>query len=899
MNNLGKASVKVEILNYLPHIDKEATQFNFEVSAFNWPVLNNSPYFPPLLTDYVSDELDTFAACFPSKRKHYSHNFLVKKDNTPLIPNLTSIQDDPRGFILFRPTSVLSGVPKNIIENTEAPFTKYTLKNPGEYVDAPDDYAGPKWAPAEISGITLPNDKFTIQKWLEWLKHKFTGSVLTEEEEEEEETTTNTTTPLTEKTIYYLNQQVVRDGLWWAVESENFLKTNTPFWVNLRIMRSPPSNKYDTMFVISLGVDDPLNSFDILISQNNRPRIIDYFLGRQLFDEYTTFLQEQQNPDDNNKSDQTVSQLPIVEKQFDSDFSRYLDSQEEMEIGIMTIAGRLVVFVNQVPVVYTRIDRSKGENAGTFKEAKIAPGKIRIYGTNVQAAINVCPMTFASMSVMALPIASYYKENNKDVPIVYHGIKYNGELEGPVCKLPTQPDAKQQLFGVDCKTFIDPDGGDALPSGVGFHQQGEIFFLKSNNSIASLPKSNFYVLIMRPEKTTLSAYLGDITIERGGCPYFFKLKGGSKREIEEPEITSIDVTDVLNISESVSAPDYFHSLATATVEIYNKGGIYDYLASGQYAINIYWGWDWGNEVVLKKTFLGVIVGANISEVPGKETITLQCEDYMTILKNTPIINSPFYDGMVAYYAIQDIAKRAGIKNFVKDWDNEDDYFLPSGYAFTKPLVRFDSRQMLFNCAIDIVKRFEAFIYFDSEGQLHIKKLPGGLFSDNTNGTFVATFYRNPDEDVENVILNEKNVEYNFASVVNRINIFTLDRDTRNPILYTKSAVGDEDHILYRKILLLDQPAYGDLPVAKTYASRLADRVFYPMRKVSIATAGSTNNTILDILDFIKVDNMEFRLTSINRKYDAASNNFNCEYGAEWLGGISSTISTTSTTTPGP
>jgi hypothetical protein len=147
------------------------------------------------------------------------------------------------------------------------------------------------------------------------------------------------------------------------------------------------------------------------------------------------------------------------------------------------------------------------------------------------------------------------------------------------------------------------------------------------------------------------------------------LKGAAARPIEREPPSFVVTEDVISVSESASAPDSFHAIANATVELYNKGGTYDYLRYKQHGITLEWGWSDGTTADLKKTFAGVIVSASTTEEPGREVISLQCEDYMTVLKNTPIINSPFYDGMVGYYAIADIADRAGIKNFVKDWEN--------------------------------------------------------------------------------------------------------------------------------------------------------------------------------------------------------------------------------------
>jgi hypothetical protein len=38
--------------------------------------------------------------------------------------------------------------------------------------------------------------------------------------------------------------------------------------------------------------------------------------------------------------------------------------------------------------------------------------------------------------------------------------------------------------------------------------------------------------------------------------------------------------------------------------------------------------------------------------------------------------------------IKDLAKRANLDGFVNDWQSENDYFLPAGYAFSKPAMRF-------------------------------------------------------------------------------------------------------------------------------------------------------------------------------------------------------------------
>jgi hypothetical protein len=216
-----------------------------------------------------------------------------------------------------------------------------------------------------------------------------------------------------------------------------------------------------------------------------------------------------------------------------------------------------------------------------------------------------------------------------------------------------------------------------------------------------------------------------------------------------------------------------------------------------------------------------------------------------------------------------------------------DYFLPSGYTFTAPVMRYPQRNKIFECMMDIIKRFEAFIMFDATGALHIHSLPGGLFSTIVGITrFVfGDFTRNPNNaDVSRIILNEKNVTYDFVDTFNKINVLTLDRDTRNAIIYNRSAKFDEDHLVVKKLYMLDQPAYGSLEAAKVHVELLAKRIFWPIRKTSFTTVGVSPLTTPKVLDFIKVDGEEYRLTSVVKKYNVESNDYTVEYNAEWLGG---------------
>jgi hypothetical protein len=74
-----------------------------------------------------------------------------------------------------------------------------------------------------------------------------------------------------------------------------------------------------------------------------------------------------------------------------------------------------------------------------------------------------------------------------------------------------------------------------------------------------------------------------------------------------------------------------------------------------------------------------------------------------------------------------------------------------------------------------------------------------------------------------------------------------------------------------------------MEVAKAWAEELGKRVFYPIRKSAFKTVGAKGG-IVQPLDLIIVDGLEYRVTAINRSYSAENNSYTSEYNVEWLGG---------------
>lgn len=837
MQNLGQAYCDVRISNSLAGVNPNATKYNFDITAYNWAMMQGSSFFAPLLMEQVADVDEAFACLMPSRRKYPMDTILKSSDGQ-------SKGRDGIPSVFFTPTDKKEGVASNLL-TTDAVggvpgYNSYTLPAPTATPEYREGYLGPKWeqdwAPAEPPPL---NDWTIISRFWDAVIGRGAGQ--------------NISVPAdvtADRGICYIFQRQVMDGLWWAIETSGSIPAETPFWLTFKLGQPPSSVAHETIFIISIGVDDSANSFDLVISPNNKPKIIDYPNGRTDIDSAIT-------------------------KEFDLDLSRVLFGDEQVEIAFMTIAGRLVTFVNKNAMVYTRTDRSAGDSGGCISRIVLPASRVRVYGSNVQARIGFNLMTFAPYAAVAIPLPSVIKDNGGDVQITYRGVTNTGVLSGACCKLPQQPDKNGVLYGVDCRTY-EGEEGSAAPSGTGFHQQGSVYFLKAKTAgLTAFPGSDFYVLGMQPSSRNIGS-LG--TVAFSGAPFFFRLKGGWENtgggggggggaSVRD---------DVISATESASAPDYFHCTKSATVTLYNKDGRHDNLKEGMNGIEITWGW---TGIGVKKTFTGVIVSATTSEVPGKETITLSCEDYIFILKNTPIVNSPFYDGMVAKYAIRDLVQRAGITTFVDNFQSPTNYFLPSGYTFSKPAVRYPAQNKIFDCIIDMCKRFESFIYFNENGGFVLEKLQGGLFSEGGGGS-TGSFYRNPTSAAGQVILNEKNVELDFRSTVNRISILTLDRDTRNAIFYTHSS--NNSVVKFLKVMLLNQAALGDIETARTWAQRVGERAFYPIKRTSFSTIGSSS--LVRPLDYVSVDGDQYRCTGVSRKYNADNNDLTMEYNCEWLGG---------------
>jgi hypothetical protein len=358
--------------------------------------------------------------------------------------------------------------------------------------------------------------------------------------------------------------------------------------------------------------------------------------------------------------------------------------------------------------------------------------------------------------------------------------------------------------------------------------------------------------------------------------------------VKPAEIIPDVAENVVRISENWSCSDRIQVRHSVDITLYNPNGIYDRLMTKAYGVRVYLGWGDPDHV-----FTGVSYGGRKSEQAGRETVTITCQDYMSILEATRMLNSPYYDGMDAYDAIADLASRARIST-VDDTGSGNiqtmsgssfssfssssgtRYYLPAGYSWTQPKIRFNTQSGLLENMVSVCKLCEKVIYFDETGVFHFSNLQGGLFSNFSGHQY--EFRRSPFGNNYHVILEKKEVECKLSSSINRVYLRTVDR-TRGTV-YVTQRIDKRGRFPFDKPLMIDSPMLGSVPAANTYAAQLIANLSRVPREISFQTIMEPGEVIMP-MQIIKVDEELMRVKSVSREFNADDNSLTCSVSCEW------------------
>ena len=442
-----------------------------------------------------------------------------------------------------------------------------------------------------------------------------------------------------------------------------------------------------------------------------------------------------------------------------------------------------------------------------------------------------------------------------------------------------------------------------------------------------------------------------------GPPFLQRLRSSTKLKITtNPFTTSGDQLDhdisqdVVSVSENWSSPDRVLTAHTLELTLYNDQGQYDFLLTQCCGVRVCLGWQIadpstgdgaadGSALIVGAAngtatgpddkamdattggtgdaltaynglvFTGATYGGSSTVTAGRETVTIQCQDYMAVLEQTPIINSPYYDGCDIFDAVQDLAERGRIEA-CDDTSATLRYYLPSGYSWTQPALRFKGQSTLKDNLNELVKLGERVLFFDEYGVLHLDYLQGGLFGIWTaasDATF--TFYRYPGSvsttiDPKgvgfNTLLNERKIDYKLSSAVNSVLVRTVDRLSGSLYTIVRTApttavegVSGANQFPYKKQLMADQPALGSIAAGNNRADQLLARLSQVPRGLTFSTLLSPNMTRqLRPMDIIKVEKDRaggsasydlMRVQTISRQFEAESNSLETSLTCEWYG----------------
>ena len=593
-----------------------------------------------------------------------------------------------------------------------------------------------------------------------------------------------------------------------------------------------------------------------------------------------------------------------------------------LSLGILPCCGKLTIFSEKDHYVYKRFGKPTSQNKDDVMEAGfidfvLKTDTVNVFVSNCSATIGISAMEFAN--------------SGKATPQIYGALgKYGTSLANQkwgIYKLSSDDSTVIDENAEDPRYYLFKGNGGELCTGVSSNKWGGTDMDASIKKLTNIhdpaygkaeitweksvadSANKVMTIVMTPTDLHKSkdgvkndTYLDPDVVLKSGTPFIYRLRGyydGNANTIQAhmPIFTSYNVIsmshkyecqEVYSASQSVDITLYYDEAMRKSINLENRS----------YGVRIYMGWqrEGQSPVVSTQFFTGVSLDVSVSEIAGKETITVHCEDYMRILADNVMLNSPFYDGQEWFDSIEDIATRGGIEHIKDETEsNIETYYLPSGYSFQEPRMKFPQNQTLKDCITDITKLCEKVFYFNNVGELCCSDLQGGLAFSGVGMEKVPDefkFYRDPSKADDNIILDEKKLEKLVGSTVNQIFVTSIDRETGLPLVVAHSAdrnMGWSSGYKaitsgvvppYKKILFYEQNAFGNVESAQNWIAMMAERVYKVPSRISFKTAMAS---IIPPLSFIRVDGLLYRTTSFTRNYNAEDNSIITNISAEWLG----------------
>lgn len=916
MANLGRAIACVEFYDKIASVNSNPAWQQFDIMGKNLMEMTlTSQEMLPQNVDFIAEE--GWSVMMPSWIKSQFDNML--KDGEETVTTNASIN---------KPIPRVEWSAKNIREN--------------------------------LKGNLFWNGYLTLDKNSKLCTVDPTWSTVSKpkpQDKKKDGSTTATTTFVTPSTVLRVEQSTNSPGIWWGAET-NFKVKSMPFIVEIspaermanknggllnfiliRINKGSPSSSGSG----GAGANDNESCIDILL-KNGKVYVADW--------NQTDYYDDAFKPVSKENSSQTGPSIVETSLSYD------MGANTNISIGIMPCMGRLVIYSgDENYFIYKRVGLlstnsgstgNSSQNSSASDETGILPfvlqtDTVGVYASNCSATICISAMEFLEAKCKpqiygAAASNSSKQDQSWGILDPDHGTSRSGST-GSSSNLVTDTgdgsDARYYYFkgknaDMDVGVSCDKWNGQGMESTTGqenYFNPGYGTIKVNFSEKSSIKEENTVMTIEMLPSQPLASNGGDVYVTsdtagasggsssgeasffNSGAPFIYRLKGaydGSDSTNSNGDSLLLTTYNVMSLSQKFDAQDIYYASQSVDLTLYydnslrkSSGGVD--LEKNSYFVKVYFQWfDVGEEVTTLSTpfFTGVTMDVSISEVAGKETINLHCEDFMRILQDNYLLNSPFYDGLYWFDCIDDMSRYAGIINIINDASSENpQYFLPSGYTFQEPRFKFPPSQTIKDCMSDIVKLCERVFYFDENGTMHCDYLQGGLAY---NGTGVAVdenmkFYRDPSKSDKNIILDEKKTEKMIGSVVNQIFVTSLDRATSQPIIVshvaqasmpwdssyeTLESQGLSVNPPYKKILFFEQFAFGNEIAVQEFVSTLAQRVYKTPSRISIKTM---TDSVIRPLTFFCVDGLKYRVSSSSMSFNAEDNSIVSNITGDWLG----------------
>lgn len=399
-------------------------------------------------------------------------------------------------------------------------------------------------------------------------------------------------------------------------------------------------------------------------------------------------------------------------------------------------------------------------------------------------------------------------------------------------------------------------------------------------------------------------------VKKGRSPYIWQIRA----ELDKIDPIDVNAGGGIDVSCDVMACDFnFNSTSlnelnhSGTIKLLNRPkttngpGIdyYSYIDRAVYwRVQAWWedgvGHDPGGDD--RRIFEGVSVSVTIDRRIENEIATFKVEDYMSVLEGGKFILSPYYDGMKAKAAVKDICRLAGVPDsriLADDAaipspvpDDPKEFGLPFSNPFQEPQFRFKDGSSYKSALTKIASLDGKTIYFDAKGNFHYDTIAGGS-TGPANAVPKEAFFSSPVDapDGKHCVWNERSYTRNINDTYNVIQVSTVDRDTGAAIhiadandsaLHDPGATG---YLGYRKQLLIREPALGGIDAAFRYFMTYRDIVYKPPFSARIQLYGFSG---LKPLDVISIDGDPMRILSISNHIDKKENMYWTQIEGEWF-----------------